>query len=66
MDNPDDPALQDECANRLLAYAARRRAALTRPRSQTFSTPREGSKRSACELTNLPSGESPIARVLTH
>jgi len=39
MDNPDDPALQDECANRLLAYAARRRAALTRPRSQTFSTP---------------------------
>ena len=26
MENPDDPALQDECARRLFAYAAELRA----------------------------------------
>ena len=26
VDNPDDPALQDECARRLFAYAAELRA----------------------------------------
>jgi len=39
MDNPDDPALQNECAERLLAYAARRRATLMRPGFATFSNP---------------------------
>ena len=31
MTDPDDPRLQQECADRLMAYAARRRAELNLP-----------------------------------
>ena len=34
MDNPDDPAIQEECARRLMAYAAKLRAANENKRVQ--------------------------------
>jgi hypothetical protein len=41
MDNPDDSALQDECAARLFAYAAKLRNELFTIESNVFDARRE-------------------------